>query len=97
MTRHRLLPRPGKRQLLVLGCVPSPPLFASAHLNSALWHFGFSRLAAVNDQLLTGGGDLLGWQFAAKAARSLPGYAVRINSLKANARWPADSCELDCP
>ena len=60
------------------GVSPSPPLFASAHLNNALWHFGFNRLAAVNDQLVTGREDVyFGWQFAAKAARPLPDYAVR--------------------
>jgi pimeloyl-ACP methyl ester carboxylesterase len=36
------------------GVSPSPPLFASAHLNNALWHFAFNRLAAVNDQLTQG-------------------------------------------
>jgi pimeloyl-ACP methyl ester carboxylesterase len=56
---------------------PSPPLFASAHLNNALWHFAFNRLAAVNDQLVTGREEIyFGWQFATKAARPLPGYAV---------------------
>ncbi|HYY19602.1 MAG TPA: alpha/beta hydrolase [Streptosporangiaceae bacterium] len=60
------------------GVSPSPPLFASAHLNNALWHFGFNRLTAVNDQLVTGREDVyFGWQFAAKAARPLPGSAVR--------------------
>ena len=50
---------------------PSPPLFASAHLNNALWHFVFNRLAAVNDQLVTGREDVyFGWQFATKAART---------------------------
>jgi pimeloyl-ACP methyl ester carboxylesterase len=57
---------------------PSPPLFAGAHLNDALWHFGFNRLAQLNDQLVTGREEIyFGWQFAAKAARPLPGYAVR--------------------
>jgi pimeloyl-ACP methyl ester carboxylesterase len=57
---------------------PSPPLFASAHLNNALWHFGFNRLADVNDRLVAGREEIyFGWQFAAKAARPLPGYAVR--------------------
>ena len=57
---------------------PSPPLFANAHLNDALWHFAFNRLAAVNDQLVTGREDVyFGWQFATKAARPLPDYAVR--------------------
>jgi pimeloyl-ACP methyl ester carboxylesterase len=60
------------------GVSPSPPLFANAHLNNALWHFGFNRLAAVNDELVTGREDVyFGWQFAAKAARPLPDYAVR--------------------
>ena len=60
------------------GVSPSPPLFADAHLNNALWHFAFNRLAAVNDQLVTGREDVyFGWQFATKAARPLPGYAVQ--------------------
>jgi len=60
------------------GVSPSPPLFANAHLNNALWHFAFNRLAAVNDQLVTGREEIyFGWQFAAKAARPLPDYAVR--------------------
>jgi pimeloyl-ACP methyl ester carboxylesterase len=60
------------------GVSPSPPLFANAHLNNALWHFGFNRLAEVNDQLVTGREEVyFGWQFASKAARPLPGYAVR--------------------
>jgi pimeloyl-ACP methyl ester carboxylesterase len=57
---------------------PSPPLFASAHLNDALWHFAFNRLAEVNDQLVTGREEIyFGWQFATKAARKLPDDAVR--------------------
>jgi pimeloyl-ACP methyl ester carboxylesterase len=60
------------------GVSPSPPLFANAHLNNALWHFAFNRLAAVNDQLVTGREEVyFGWQFATKAARPLPEYAVR--------------------
>ena len=69
------------------GVSPSPPLFASAHLNDALWHFAFNRLAAVNDQLVTGREEVyFGWQFATKAARPLPGYAVRhyVNTLAAD-------------
>jgi pimeloyl-ACP methyl ester carboxylesterase len=59
------------------GVSPSPPLFANARLNNALWHFAFNRLADVNDQLVTGREDIyFGWQFA-KAARTLPDYAVR--------------------
>jgi pimeloyl-ACP methyl ester carboxylesterase len=60
------------------GVSPSPPLFANAHLNNALWHFAFNRLTAVNDQLVAGREEIyFGWQFAAKAARPLPDYAVR--------------------
>ena len=60
------------------GVSPSPPLFTNAHLNNALWHFAFNRLTAVNDQLVSGREDTyFGWQFAAKAARPLPDYAVR--------------------
>jgi pimeloyl-ACP methyl ester carboxylesterase len=60
------------------GVSPSPPLFANAHLNNALWHFAFNRLDGVNDQLVTGREEVyFGWQFAAKAARPLPEYAVR--------------------
>jgi pimeloyl-ACP methyl ester carboxylesterase len=60
------------------GVTLSPPLFASAHLNNALWHFAFNRLADVNDQLAAGREEVyFGWQFATKAARPLPGYAVR--------------------
>jgi pimeloyl-ACP methyl ester carboxylesterase len=60
------------------GLSPSPPLFANAHLNNALWHFAFNRLAEVNEQLVTGREDVyFGWQFASKAAKKLPDYAVR--------------------
>src|SRR6516165_10990512 len=69
------------------GVSPSPPLFANAHLNDALWHFAFNRLAEVNDQLVAGREEIyFGWQFAAKAARPLPDYAVRhyIHALTAS-------------
>jgi len=57
---------------------PSPPLFASAHVNDRLWHFAFNRLAEVNEQLVAGREEVyFGWQFASKAAKELPGYAVR--------------------
>ena len=60
------------------GVTPSPPLFAPAHLNNALWHFAFNRLASTNDQLVAGREEIyFGWQFATKAARPLPEYAVR--------------------
>jgi pimeloyl-ACP methyl ester carboxylesterase len=69
------------------GVSPSPPLFANAHLNDALWHFAFNRLAEVNDQLVTGREDIyFGGQFASKAAKKLPDYAVRhyIDTLAAS-------------
>jgi len=60
------------------GLSPSPPLLGSAHVNDRLWHFAFNRLAEVNEQLVTGREDVyFGWQFATKAAKELPGYAVR--------------------
>src|SRR5499427_7043485 len=69
------------------GVSPSPPLFANAHLNNALWHFAFNRLAEVNDQLAQGREDIyFGWQFATKAAKKLPDYAVQhyIDTLAAS-------------
>jgi len=59
------------------GVSPSPPLFGSMQANNQLWHFGFNRLAEVNEQLVKGREDIyFGFQFA-KAARKLPGYAVK--------------------
>jgi pimeloyl-ACP methyl ester carboxylesterase len=60
------------------GVSPSPPLLGNAHLNDRLWHFGFNRLAEVNDQLVIGREAIyFGWQFASKAVQPLPDYAVR--------------------
>jgi pimeloyl-ACP methyl ester carboxylesterase len=60
------------------GVSPSPPLFANSHLNDRLFHFGFNRLADINDQLVAGREDVyFGWQFATKAAKPLPAEAVR--------------------
>ena len=59
------------------GVSATPPLFGSAQANDRLWHFAFNRLAEVNDQLVAGREDIyFGVQFA-KAAKTLPGYAVR--------------------
>jgi len=69
------------------GVTPSPPLFAPDRLNNALWHFAFNRLAEVNDQLASGREDIyFGWQFATKAAKKLPDYAVQhyIDTLAAS-------------
>jgi pimeloyl-ACP methyl ester carboxylesterase len=60
------------------GVSPSPPLLGNGHLNDRLWHFAFNRLAEVNDQLVIGREAIyFGWQFASKAAKPLPDYAVR--------------------
>jgi pimeloyl-ACP methyl ester carboxylesterase len=59
------------------GVSPSPPLFGSTQADDRLWHFAFNRLAAVNEQLVTGREDVyFGFQFA-KAARKLPDDVVR--------------------
>jgi pimeloyl-ACP methyl ester carboxylesterase len=59
------------------GVSPSPPLFGPAAANDRLWHFAFNRLAEVNDQLAAGREEVyFGFQFA-KAAKELPGYAVK--------------------
>jgi pimeloyl-ACP methyl ester carboxylesterase len=58
-----------------------------AALDAALWHFAFNRLAEVNGQLVTGREEVyFGWQFASKAAKKLPGYAIRhyVDSLAAS-------------
>jgi pimeloyl-ACP methyl ester carboxylesterase len=60
------------------GLSPSPPLFANGHLNDRLFHFGFNRLANLNEQLVVKREDIyFGWQFATKAAIPLPDYAVK--------------------
>jgi pimeloyl-ACP methyl ester carboxylesterase len=59
------------------GVSPSPPLFGPAAANDRLWHFAFNRLAEVNDQLAAGREEVyFGFQFG-KAAKELPGYAVK--------------------
>jgi pimeloyl-ACP methyl ester carboxylesterase len=68
------------------GVSASPPLFGSTQANNQLWHFAFNRLAEVNEQLARGREDIyFGFQFA-KAAKTLPGYAVRyyIDALAAD-------------
>jgi pimeloyl-ACP methyl ester carboxylesterase len=58
------------------GVSPSPPMFGSTQTNDRLWHFAFNRLAEVNEQLVQGREDAyFGFQFA-KAAKTLPDYAV---------------------
>jgi pimeloyl-ACP methyl ester carboxylesterase len=68
------------------GVSPSPPLFGSTAANDRLWHFAFNRLAEVNDQLTLGREEVyFGFQFA-KAAKTLPEFAVRyyIDALAAD-------------
>ena len=68
------------------GVSPSPPLFGPGQANDRLWHFAFNRLAEVNDQLAAGREHIyFGFQFA-KAAKTLPDYAVRhyIDTLAAD-------------
>ncbi|MFD6281327.1 alpha/beta fold hydrolase [Streptomyces sp. NPDC060209] len=63
------------------GLSPSPPLFGSGEANDRLWHFGFNRLAGVNEELVRGREHLyFGHQFASKAATptSLPEHAVNL-------------------
>jgi len=49
----------------------------SAARRPRLWHFAFNRLAEVNERLVQGREDVhFGFQFA-KAAKTLPDYAVR--------------------
>ncbi|MFD7426152.1 alpha/beta fold hydrolase [Streptomyces sp. NPDC059818] len=63
------------------GLSPSPPLFGSQDLSDRLWHFGFNRLAEVNELLVRGREHLFfAHQFASKAANptALPGHAVQV-------------------
>ncbi|WP_406466860.1 alpha/beta hydrolase [Streptomyces hirsutus] len=56
---------------------PSPPMLGTAQANNRLWHIPFNRLTDVNEQLVRGReGIYFGWQFATKAVRKLPDYAV---------------------
>jgi pimeloyl-ACP methyl ester carboxylesterase len=69
------------------GVSPSPPLLSNGHLNDRLFHFGFNRLAEVNEQLCRGREDVyFGWQFATKAAQPLPPAAIDyyVNTLAAD-------------
>jgi pimeloyl-ACP methyl ester carboxylesterase len=60
------------------GLSPSPPLFGTGDVNNRLWHFAFNRLDEVNEELVRGREHLyFGRQFATKAAKPLPEYAVR--------------------
>jgi pimeloyl-ACP methyl ester carboxylesterase len=71
----------------VPGLSPSPPLLSNTHLNSQLFHFGFNWLDGLNEQLVAGREDIyFGYQFASKAAKQLPDYAVKyyIDTLAAD-------------
>jgi pimeloyl-ACP methyl ester carboxylesterase len=65
-------------EAVIPGVTPSPPLLGSARVNNRLWHIPFNRVDDVNEQLVRGREDIyFGWQFATKAAKKLPDYAVR--------------------
>ena len=65
-------------EAILFGVTPSPPLIGGTAANNRLWHIAFNRLADVNEQLVRGREDIyFGWQFATKAVRPLPDYAVR--------------------
>jgi pimeloyl-ACP methyl ester carboxylesterase len=69
------------------GLSPSPPLLSNARLNSQLFHFGFNWLDGLNEQLVAGREDMyFGYQFASKAAKQLPDYALKyyIDTLTAD-------------
>jgi pimeloyl-ACP methyl ester carboxylesterase len=56
---------------------PSPPMVSTAQVNDRLWHSPFNRLTEVNEDLVKGRENIyFGWQFAIKAERKLPDYAV---------------------
>ncbi|MEU8233061.1 alpha/beta hydrolase [Actinoplanes sp. NPDC048967] len=56
----------------------SPAMFGEAAANNRLWHIPFNRLDTLNEQLVRGREHIyFGWQFATKAAKPLPRYAVR--------------------
>jgi len=72
-----LVDRLAVAEAAVPGVSPSPPLFGSTAANDRLWHFAFNRLGELNDRLAAGREEIyFGFQFA-KAAKELPGYAVR--------------------
>jgi pimeloyl-ACP methyl ester carboxylesterase len=59
------------------GIGPVPDMFGTAASNNRLWHIPFNRVEKLNEQLVRGREDVyFGWQFATKAAKPLPGYAV---------------------
>jgi pimeloyl-ACP methyl ester carboxylesterase len=59
------------------GISPVAPGFGPAASNDRLWHFGFNRLADLNEALVHGREDIyFGWQFVRKASTPLPKFAV---------------------
>jgi pimeloyl-ACP methyl ester carboxylesterase len=55
----------------------SPDMFDTVASNNRLWHIPFNRLDKLNEQLVRGREHIyFGWQFATKAAKPLPDYAV---------------------
>lgn len=66
-------------EALVPGLAPSPDLLAPQAVVDRLWHFGFNRLAGLNEQLVRGRENLFfGHQFTSKAVVPLPHDAVKV-------------------
>jgi pimeloyl-ACP methyl ester carboxylesterase len=60
------------------GVGDSPAMFGDTAGNNRLWHIPFNRIDELNEQLVRGREHIyFGWQFTTKAAKRLPGYAVR--------------------
>jgi pimeloyl-ACP methyl ester carboxylesterase len=60
------------------GIGKSPDMFGDVASNNRLWHIPFNRIDKLNEQLVRGREHIYyGWQFATKAAKRLPDYAVR--------------------
>jgi len=62
------------------GITPVAAGLSPAPVNDKLWHFGFNRLAGLNEALVRGRENVFfGWQLATKAAApdAIPPYAVR--------------------
>jgi pimeloyl-ACP methyl ester carboxylesterase len=64
-------------EAVVPGLSDSPPLFMPKGAVNRQFHFAFNRLESLNEQLVEGREHLfLGHQFATKAVRPLPQYAI---------------------
>jgi len=60
------------------GATKSPDLFLPGPVNARLWHLTFNRLAALNEQLVTGREDLFfGYEFDIFTAKKFPAEVVQ--------------------